>query len=256
MVGVLFDAMLWQGLSVILLIVTIEVRDQQENIRWIKVLLESAVVVLGTIAIMGLEVFVEKVFFKPSLFYLRPTITLGDGPVTELFYRILQFLGVELGKGTGTSAPSGFALRQTIIFLLITMYRNRFLKHNSLKSNTISGLNITFLLLVLLSRLLIGAHTVSDLGLGTGIGILSFWLAFSLIEVVKGRLEYLEELAVPGLTYFLTVLFFCHNPTHWLLLGAITSAIVLLTYLSASYYQSLRKNCSSGFSTFSRRHLS
>jgi len=148
-----------------------------------------------------------------------------EGPVTELGYRLLG-----MDSGGATSTPSGFALRQSILFVFYLVLQCNFRPRRAISGRLLTTANSGLFALVLFGRFAMGMHTVFDILLGVAVGILVFWLGFGVHAGAKGTLRYMEELVAPGAVCFLVIEFYCHRPNHWLLFGAVSASIMAISY--------------------------
>ncbi|MCX6093079.1 MAG: phosphatase PAP2 family protein [Candidatus Bipolaricaulota bacterium] len=176
------------------------------------------------------EVAVEKYVFKPSLAVPRPAGIFEPGTITRFVDAGLAALGLGMPTDGLTSTPSGFAIRQTLVLLGILLYGWRFLAGKPRLRGALVGVSAFASLLALAGRVLTGAHTPRDVLLGLAIGLVVFWLVFALVQLVKEEPLYLQNWAIPGATAFIGIEFFCHNPTMWLITGAMTSLVVFAAY--------------------------
>lgn len=167
--------------------------------------------------IMAAEIAMENWLLKPSLRYNRPLDSLGEGFFTSLLKALLVRGGEE-----GTSAPSGFAMRQMFMilpFLLLSQQK----KWNDVFSTKATFLlyffNISFLISIPLLRIYRGRHTLFDVGISVGVGTFIFWLVAIIIYSLakERRKDYLEEFTGFSLIYLFSIFFYCHRATYWLL---------------------------------------
>ena len=221
----LFDAGLWQGLTLLALAVLASVIARRRGRRLWSGIGWFLTAVAGLVVIMLLEIVAEKYLLKPSLHNLRPGLNLGEGPVTELGYRLLG-----MDSGGATSTPSGFALRQSILFVFYLVLQCNFRPRRAISGRLLTTANSGLFALVLFGRFAMGMHTVFDILLGVAVGILVFWLGFGVHAGAKGTLRYMEELVAPGAVCFLVIEFYCHRPNHWLLFGAVSASIMAISY--------------------------
>jgi len=230
LVAIVFDAMFWQLLSVAILIATIIMRYWNEQVGW-KIYVRNLVglgLLMAAVFILGL--WVEKVALKPALHYLRFDLHLPEGIISEFGYRRFASIRIASSQTGYTSAPSGFAIRQALLFLGFVVYG--WSCRRTSRVLPIVGLVLVSALsvLTLASRVLIGAHSIRDMSLGLTIGIVAFWLGYSLVQIARKRREYFEELLIPAGTSSFAMLFYCHDPYRWMLIGGVVLAGSLLMY--------------------------
>lgn len=165
------DVLLWQSLSLLLLIF-IAYQTFSKHLSDIKTLTAVAsYCVLVILIITALEVYVLKPTFK----YNRPTTPIVEPVYTEFLSSWLRQLFRISSDSVGTSTPSGYALRQTVIFLatLFVYAQKRVKKHIAWIVIVTSAIITIF---VCAQRVFILSHTVFDLGISIGLGTLIFWI--------------------------------------------------------------------------------
>ncbi len=144
--------------------------------------------VLGIVLVSCLfvvEIVLENYLFKPIFHEIRPAqqYTIAEPPVTAFFERLLN---MESEPGAPTSAPSGFVLRQMILFCTILVLAQKLVPRKGLFA-FILCVNAGLLILMAVSRVLVGAHTFYDAGIAFGVGNIVFWPSFFLVYSFLGK---------------------------------------------------------------------
>jgi len=180
------------------------------------------------LSVVLLEVAAEGIFLKPSFHYGRPGDSLSECYITSRVLRRLGFGGEE-----GTSAPSGFAMRQTIILLcfLVLSHQKRWRQvFSRTESRWLHFVQYGFFVSVLALRFYRGRHSLFDLGVGIGVATVFFWLTFvvasCLLVTSPENRAYLEHSFGAFPAYALAILFYCQE-TAWWLAASFVIAIIL-----------------------------
>lgn len=173
---------------------------------------------LFVISIMLVEVVMERGLFKRSLAYDRL-----PGSLSEAFFTNFLVTLIGLGGEKGTSAPSGFVLRQMFLilpFLLLSQQEKWKHVFSGRATFLLYFFNILFLISIPLLRMYRGRHIPFDVGIAVGIGTFIFWLfviiIYSLVKK-KENAEYLESFAGFSLIYIFAIFFYTRSAFSWLL---------------------------------------
>lgn len=164
-------------------------------------------------------VIIDLVFLKPSFRYNPPLASLPECTITSY---VMARLGISLGEGT--SAPSDFAFRQTIIllsFLLISHQQKwREVVRSRAMNRVLYATQYGLFFLVLAIRFYRGRHSLFDIGVAVGIGVMFFWFValvlVSFFRPTAANQAYLTESAMPLGSYSIAILFYCQETAWWI----------------------------------------
>jgi hypothetical protein len=160
----------------------------------------------------------EHWFLKPSFKYGRPQNMLSECTLTSV---VLKKLGI--GADEGTSAPSGFALRQTWILLFFLLLKNQkrvaeLFSRRFLVSH--QAAHWCIFVLVLAGRVYRGRHSLFDVGTSIGIGTLLFWFFILISRILIWRDQKVKRLMVGFLpplgTFGIAIMFYAQETKWWL----------------------------------------
>lgn len=145
---------------------------------------------LGAMIVFG-EYYLETHFLKDSFGLDRPTEQLRHPWLIQLFINLGWYVEEE-----GRSAPSGFTMRQILLALsylfAITGTRITMSSSQKLLTNILSFLSVALVVVIAYFRVYRGAHTLYDIGMALGIGIVLFWVAAEVVSLML-ELKWEEE---------------------------------------------------------------
>jgi hypothetical protein len=160
-----------------------------------------------------------------------------EGIATSAFYGLVRKFGLGVFlDSTGPGSASGFMVYQVLLLLAYAKHRLGMQEDTDTRETPralwLQTLVVVgFSLMVVVSRLVVGQHSLRDIGLAVGIGVSAFWLIYALRAVVQdGDREFLREVTLPLGSTILVGLFFCHSPRAWLLLAFSIMATLTVAY--------------------------
>jgi len=232
LVGIILDAMFWQLLTAIVLFGALILRYWNEQAGWRKALKRLLALTCLMVIVFVVCLRVEKVALKPALLYLRSGLSLPEGFISSFGHRVFTSIGVAPSQSGYTAAPSGVAIRQALLFLSFCVYAWIYKKKRQALPAIGFGLLTAFSIATLASRVLIGAHSIRDMGLGVSIGIIGFWLVYALRQLVGKNRRFFEQLLLPAGTSTLAILFYCHDPLRWMqIVGVVLAGSFTMYYI-------------------------
>lgn len=170
----IFDVALLQGASILVVAFAGFVSIKRSGATWTSDSRRIIYPVLVIFAVLFFELLVEKFVLKPTFSFNRPGDSIGEPWLTEA---LRQIHGSD--DDTGTSTPSGFVVRQTILALMFTFIihqPNFFSSSRYIKLAIFDLLNISTLFFIGALRLYTGAHRLYDIAIGIGLGGFLFWV--------------------------------------------------------------------------------
>jgi len=178
------------------------------------------------------EIILEFFVLKPSFHFNRPAKSMEESFFINFLIHNKLIKNFISGKN-GSSAPSGFTLRQIFIFysyLILHIQNNKSINFKRIKNITISLYSI-LMVIICLSRIYRNAHSFFDIGLGIGIGTLIFWFIYiAFLKLLKldhiPKNDLTGDFILPGISLCFTILLFCQRTELWL--GFSLSIFVLL----------------------------
>lgn len=215
------DAMVLQGLSMLLVAwviyryLIVQEVSRTSSFFWTIGIL---IVMMGTLIIL------EKYVFKPSFLYNR----IEESTETAVVAFVANLLGLAGDKKT--ACPSGFTLRQVVLFLSFMLLHEqqevwprifegriaRFLK------KPFYVLNWAFLILIPFLRFYWQRHILFDIGLSIGIGVFLFWSIIIIMNnsIMKSKeaVQYLTDLVAPIFVFTFTIFLYTEHTLRWLIL--------------------------------------
>ncbi len=215
------DALVLQGLSMLLVawviyryLIVQEVSRTSSFIWTIGIL----------IVMMGILIILEKYIFKPSFLYNRIEES-TETAVVAFVARILRLAGDEK-----TACPSGFTLRQVVLFLSFMLLHEQQKIWPRIFEGRIARvlktpfyvLNWAFLILIPFLRLYWQRHILFDIGISIGIGGFLFWSIIIImnISIMKSKeaVQYLKDLVAPLFVFTFIIFLYTEHTLRWLIL--------------------------------------
>lgn len=214
------DAMVLQGLSIVLVAwVIYRYLIVQEVSRT-----SSFIWTIGILtAMMVTLIILEKYILKPCFLYNR----IEESTETAVVAFVSHILG--LAEDEKTACPSGFTLRQVVLFLSFMLLHEqqawpRIFEGKIVKvlKTPFYALNWTFLILIPFLRFYWQRHILFDIGMAIGIGVFLFWSITIVVSIPirksKDAVQYLTDLVAPIFTFTFIVFLYMENTLRWLLL--------------------------------------
>lgn len=209
------DPLLLQGLSLLYVLI---VASHYSHIRWETSYTswKTYVYPIWVLLLVLLAVGLEKPVFKASFLYNRPASMQAE-PFFTALVRQIPWISRLLSREEGTAAPSGFVLRQTLLFLsfLLLAFQKTW---GMWRRKTFIMVNILILLFVAFSRVYRASHGAFDIGLGMAIGTFLFWLFYlvSLAFIQPRSRSFLTDFSLPAVGFTFSILFYCQETSVWL----------------------------------------
>lgn len=216
------DAIVLQGLSMVLVAwVIYRYLIVQEVSRT-----SSFILTIGILTAMMVTIIIlEKYIFKPCFLYNR----IEESTETAAVAFVANILG--LAGDEKTACPSGFTLRQVVLFLSFMLLHEQqaWPKIFEGKGKIVGALkkpfyvlNWAFLILIPFLRFYWQRHILFDIGIAIGIGVFLFWSITILINIPitrsKKAVQYLTDLAAPIFVFTFTIFLYMEHTLGWLML--------------------------------------
>lgn len=198
--------------------------------------------VTASLFVIALVTLIEYTLLKPGFLTDRPPQQLIDlstcfGPFESMMRHL---------RGSGTSTPSGYTMRQVVIGLYtIQFIQQRGWEGKFLLSRSFAkGATISAVAVVGSGRILSASHYPFDVAAGVAFGVFLFWWINIIVNTILREQDEEDELAefnqrfaVPASVIFLIALAFWKSPGHW----AIFSGMSFLSLVYVSSWHSWRR---------------
>ncbi len=221
-----FDVLLLQILSIFAAALAVLFALRRQGANWTnkKYALIFPLIVIGGMIVS--EFILESLVLKPTFSFNRPGETIGEPWLTDF---LRNYYDSDYKKGSST--PSGFIVRQTMLSLLFifSVHQPHFFKYR----RTFKLLLCYFLVIFVLAfmawlRLYTGAHRFYDVAIAIGIGGFLFWAGvFIFLSFSEQIRSHIGDFALPALTFAFMVLLYSQHFLRWMLLCG--GVIVALT---------------------------
>jgi hypothetical protein len=170
--------------------------------------------------------------FKPAFDVPRPQMY--DNYLEPPAVRLFHYLVGEKG-----STPSGFVVRQIVLFLAISLGLNS--KDSPIKNNaariSIHIVNLIFVMLVGAHRLLRDSHTLFDVTISVGVGTIVFWLVYVMPYIVFKGTSAVYNVAMVYMLFVASFFFYTNRSDLWIFNSFAVVAFILLTQQILSYFR-------------------
>lgn len=188
------------------------------------------VALLGVALVLVVVALIEGFILKPSFGAQRP-----DVPALNEMTGVYGWL-VSMTRGPGTGAPSGFTTRQLILSLWIVLLSTQRSWPRGrpvlLSKGSTYAVAIGSFVLVVVCRVLSGAHYPFDIAIGIGFGVFLFWwtiLMLGLIVTTAGEFAlFARRFMIPGGFFTIVHGYLSNNLRLWAIFSS--SALVLLAW--------------------------
>lgn len=214
------DAMVLQGLSMLLVAwviyryLIVQKESRTSSFFWTIGIL---IVMMGTLIIL------EKYILKPSFLYNR----IEESTETAVVAFVSNMLGLAGDKKT--ACPSGFTLRQVVLFLSFMLLHEQQVWPKIFEGRIVRALktpfyvlNWAFLILIPFLRFYWRRHILFDIGLSIGIGVFLFWSIAIITNIQirrsKEAVQYLTDLVAPMFVFTFTIFLYTEHTLRWLIL--------------------------------------
>lgn len=214
------DATVLQGLSMVLVAwVIYRYLIVQEVSRTSSFILTIGILTSMMVTIIILETYI----LKPCFLYNRIEKS-TETAVTAFVAHMLGLAGDEK-----TSCPSGFTLRQVVLFLSFMLLHEQQVWSKIFEGRIVRALKIpfyilnwAFLILIPFLRFYWQRHILFDIGIAIGIGVFLFWSITILISIPimrsKEVIQYLTYLVAPIFAFTFIIFIYMENTLLWLML--------------------------------------
>ncbi len=228
-----FDTVMLQGFSILIVAWVISRFLSCKGMSRGAMSFVWALAILG--CMMGFELILERIVLKPSFSYDRFEQSVETAMVAFLNQ------GGHFGGEEKTACPSGFALRQVILFLTFLLIHRQEEWHRLFEKRvsralqkTLYPINVGLLFLVPFLRVYWGRHHFFDIGMSIGIGVFTFWSITLLVSNwLRGSMEDFQCLvfmAVPMAAFTFVIFLYTEGPARWLIFCWLLIMVSGLTY--------------------------
>ncbi len=132
------------------------------------------------LCVLVVAVVSEYLVFKPIFSEPRPDDRIAEPPVAAFFSDAVKSVfpaGLSTEDGH-TSTPSGYVVRQLLLFYLVLVFAQKLVSRKKLFVPVVLLVSMALVVLVAVSRVLTGAHTFYDAGVSLAVSALTFWPPF------------------------------------------------------------------------------
>jgi hypothetical protein len=225
-----FDVTILQAVSVLIVAFVILRALRLQGAEWASKRQSVLYIAIFIGIILCIEFTLEKVVFKPTFSFNRPAEHIGEPWFTEF---LRYYYDYDLRKGSST--PSGFVVRQTMLALLfvLAIHQPQFLQARKVTMLSILHFaNISLLLFMAWLRLYTGAHRLYDVAIAIGIGGFLFWtLIFIFLSFRNEIRSHIGDFALPALTFAFMILLYSQHFARWVLF-----CLVVITTLATLFH--------------------
>jgi PAP2 superfamily len=181
------------------------------------------------VLMLCIEFGLEQLVFKPTFGFNRPADTIGEPWLTHFLRPFYDFEHLK-----GSSTPSGFMVRQTMLALLFAfaIHQPNFLKgRGTWKLGLLHLINIFLLFLMAWLRIYTGAHRLYDIAIAIGIGGFLFWAMIYVFLSFKDEIRrHIGDFALPAMTFAFMVLLYSQDFVRWVAFSVGTIGLLAFLY--------------------------